>query len=578
MKASADILAIDRKIENGRAALESFSEPEIPRAVSLCDADGRPRPQTAALIDIGCQHRLFSTPDGVAFAAVPGVPSVIQVESTEYRKLLGREFYQLSGKGANRNSLADAISTLAARAEVDGDTEPVFLRCAPTPGGLVIDIGDSTGDAIIVDADDWRIAPAPVRFRRTGHAQALCRPERAQDAPGALSRLWQHVNVDPGDRVLVAAWLLSALRPRGPYPILLLIGEQGSGKSSTSRALKRLADNSSSLLRAPPRDTRDLLVGALGSWVLSLDNLSGSNPELSDSLCRISTGGAIAERRLYTNSDEVLIEIQRPMILNGIEDSASRPDLADRCLHLMLPELATQRTEADIERDFARDAPVILGALLDGLAAAVAGHKAVTIPGRVPRMVDFTYWCAAGLPALGFSAEDFLSAYRRNRDEMQDTAIEASPVASALVSFMDGRERWQGSGAELLNRLASVGDSASQAWPRSAKGLLGTLRRLAPALRAQGIRWTHQRTERARLVEVCRVGNQASDVSDASLQGHPADASDASAAGDVSDASAKTRATDASDAYDASKPTLHACPRCLGDGCGWCRAGGARHG
>lgn len=90
------------------------------------------------------------------------------------------------------------------------------------------------------------------------------------------------------------------------------------------------------------------------------------------------------------------------------------------------------------------------------------------------------------LLALGFTAEEFVAAYQHNRAELLDTAVEASPVARALVRFMDRRERWEGSATALLGELATLdpGAAHSPGWPRSAKGLLGALGRLGPALRA----------------------------------------------------------------------------------------------
>lgn len=64
--------------------------------------------------------------------------------------------------------------------------------------------------------------------------------------------------------------------------------------------------------------------------VLALDNLSGLDHRLPDALCRLAAGGALSGRKLYTDSDETLIEVQRPVILNGIDDLATRPDLAER--------------------------------------------------------------------------------------------------------------------------------------------------------------------------------------------------------------------------------------------------------
>lgn len=529
--------------------------------------EGKPRPQAAVLIDIGHRHVLFHDNGGDAYAKVGIGPrtAVMAVGGSEYRDVLAREYYALTDKGANRNAVGDAISTLSAVAKYSRGSEPVYLRVAETDTGIEIDMGDDTGGSAIITKDGWTIGKPTVNFRRSGKPLALPRPENAAD----FSLLWNHINVAQEDRPLVAAWLLAALRPRGPYPILLLIGEQGTGKSVTSRMLKRLTDPSAVMLRPPPREDRDLQVASVSSWVVAMDNLSGINATLSDCLCRIATGGGFAGRKLFTDADETLIEVQRPAIINGIDDIANRPDLADRCLHLLLPPLTTRRTEREVEAGFLADAPAIFAALLDGLVLATRDHASVHLD-KLPRMADFATWAAAGLPALGFTADEFISAYTKNRDSLSELALEASPVASALLSFMSGRDIWTGSSADLLGRLTdtSPGAAGSQAWPKSAKGLMGALRRVAPALRAAGITVEHSRTEYARTVTVCKSRLEASDVSDVSgiqqVQRFAADPPSVSMcqpkrqdASYVSDVSAETRIPDASDTSDTLKPTLH---------------------
>lgn len=542
-------------LELPAAVLPDATDP-LQNDVSLYDADGKARPQSAVLVDIGQAHQLFHDHGGDAYAKVNlGTrTAVIAVSGSEYREVLGRAYFALCGKGANRNAISDAVSTLSAIAKYDGKEEAVFLRVAGTPAGIEIDLGDNTGRAVIVTSAGWATGAPRVNFRRSGKPIPLQRPTTAD-----FNLIWKYLNVTAQDRPLVAAWLLAALRPCGPYPIALLIGEQGTGKSAASRVLKRLTDPSAVMLRPPPREDRDLQVAAISSWCVALDNLSGINPQLSDCLCRVSTGGGFAARKLYSDTDETLIEVQRPVIINGIDDIASRPDLADRCLHLQLPPLVSRRTEADIERGFLADAPAIFAALLDGLAMALKGHAVIRLV-KPPRMADFAAWAVAGLPALGFTGEEFLAAYTRNRGHLAELAIDASPVASALVSFMIRRDIWTGSSADLLGRLASTspGAASSQSWPKSAKGLIGALRRVAPALRAAGITVTPRRTETGNVVDVCRAAKDVPDVPDVPAAPFEPGASGAYRVVDVPDVPAETRVAGTTGASGALKPTPHA--------------------
>jgi putative DNA primase/helicase len=126
----------------------------------------------------------------------------------------------------------------------------------------------------------------------------------------SIEELRRFVNVrSDDDFTLVVAWLVMALRPRGPYPTPVANGEQGSGKSVFCRMLLRsLVDPSAAPIRAIAKDDRDLIVSAINSWVLAFDNLSTILGWLSDALCRLATGGGFATRMLHTDHEEMIFE------------------------------------------------------------------------------------------------------------------------------------------------------------------------------------------------------------------------------------------------------------------------------
>lgn len=471
-----------------------------PVAIAIVDPEGRLRKQSDVLVDIGRTHDLFHDPDRNAYAKVDR--RVFAVDSRDYREMLVGAFYALTKKGANRNAVADAVATLAAQAKFAGPCYPVRLRTGEDAGSIVIDTGDDR-ILIVTAAGVLEALDSPVRFRRTSGMLALPKV----GAPD-FERLWCYLNVREDHRPLVAAFMLAALRPSGPYPLLILEGEQGSGKSMATRIIRRLIDPSTAPLRAPPGDVRDLLVGAFNSWLLALDNMSYLTPQLSDALCRLATGGAISERVLYTNTDEILIQVQRPAIVNGIEDVATRPDLAERALHVELNVIENRRSEADLWAAFEADAPAIFAGLLNGLAASLRDHANVQV-GPLPRMADFAQWSAAGMVSLGFDADTFMAAYRENLETGLTAGIESSAVGRAVIDFIRQRETWRGTAADLLAELARRVDEAearSPHWPKSPRGLAGSLRRLAPGLRLAGVEIETEREvsrERRRTIGLC---------------------------------------------------------------------------
>ncbi len=150
-----------------------------------------------------------------------------------------------------------------------------------------------------------------------------------------------------------------------------------------------------------PREDRDLFIAASNGHVLAFDNVSGLPAWISDTLCRLATGGGFAVRQLYTDQDEVLFDAARPVILNGIEDIVTRPDLADRAVFLTLEPIPEERRrpEEELWAAFEAERPRILGVLLDAVAEGLKRLPRDPLP-RLPRMADFALWATACETAL----------------------------------------------------------------------------------------------------------------------------------------------------------------------------------
>src|SRR5215470_5157569 len=95
-------------------------------------------------------------------------------------------------------------------------------------------------------------------------------------------------------------------------------------------------------LRSLSREERELMIAANNGYLLAFDNVSGLPIWLSDALCRLASGGSFAVRQLYTDDEEVLFEAARPILLNGIEEVVSHPDLGDRAIFLTCLPLETR--------------------------------------------------------------------------------------------------------------------------------------------------------------------------------------------------------------------------------------------
>lgn len=434
-------------------------------------------------------YELWHDADGTPYAtAKAGPAATVRVRSM--RNELARLYYRAHGTTCGRQALDEAIDLLQARAECDGPTLTPAVRIGGDDLRIWLDLGDPTWRAVEVDADGWRIVDRPgVRFTRPKGLARLPEPTRG----GNIDLLWRIVNVRETDRVLVVAWLVGAMRPNGPYAVLLVIGAQGSAKSTTVKALRASVDPSTVATASAPKDDRDLAIAALNSWAVSFDNLGTLPAALSDALCRLATGAGFRTRALFTDSDELLISAARPILLNGIDRVAERGDLLSRAIVLDAPRIDDddRRPESELWAEFNAALPGILGALLDAVSCAIRRLPEVRAARRpLPRMADFAEWVQAAEPALPWAPGTFLRAYAGAQAGAYETSLEGDPVADAareLAADTDA-DGWTGSATALLKRLRPMMDDAPEkARPASPRALSQRLKLLVAALRAVNV-------------------------------------------------------------------------------------------
>jgi len=475
-------------------------------------ADPERRSQASKVVDLADDAELFRTPIGEPFVtlSVAEHRETHPVRSKAFGGWLRERYWNSFHQPVTGTAMGDAVETLAARAEFGTETHPVSIRIAEHAGRLYVDLADEAWQVVEISPAGWGVIDSPpVTFWRPPTMKSLPHPIRG----GTLDLLRPFVNVADDDAWhLFAGYLVASFRPSGPYLVLVLHGEQGSAKSTTAKLVRLLVDPAHSPLRAEPREQQDLLIAARSNWIIAFDNVSRLQPWMSDALCRLSTGGGLGKRQLYSDLDEIVLDAQRPQVLNGITEFVNRGDLLDRAIIQEQPTIrdSSRRSESDFWHAFQAVRPAILGALLDAVVAALANEASVVLP-ELPRMADPTRWVTAAEPALGWPTGTFAAAYRRNRRDASALALEGALIAGPLQDLAALGE-WQGTATELLRRLAELaGDeiTSQREWPRNGKALTDTLKRLAPNLRAHSIEWTRlPRTGNARLHLIRPIGGR----------------------------------------------------------------------
>jgi hypothetical protein len=429
---------------------------------------------------------------------------IIKLDSPEFTRWLFREYWIKEQRPLPRDADKQVIQTLSAFACIDGPSHDLFVRLAKAKDGtkLYYDLAD--GNVVEITSGGWQVVSTPAIMFRRMQQKAQVFPE--QD--GELGLLRSYVNVaSEEDWLLFMVFTVAAFIPGFPHAMLVLHGPQGAGKTTPMRVIKQLVDPSVVQGMMLPQNEKDFVQLADQHAFLFFDNLSSMTVKMSDALARAITGDTFSHRKLYTNNEPVVYKIQNPLAVNGINQVIVKPDLLERSL---LIEFRRITQEARIPEDefweaFEHDKPQLLGAIFDVLTKAMALYP--TVPSEnLPRMADFSRWGCAIAEAAGYKQQDFIDAYEANIARQNDEAIDASPLAKAVIRLLKESENgiWQGSPEALFNTLSkradSINSTSNKLWPRSPEVVTRRLNDIQVNLQAIGIRIEVGRNSRGRYI------------------------------------------------------------------------------
>jgi len=468
--------------------------------------------QSQVLVGLASDMELFHNELGDSFARVRvgNHFEVWPIRSKTLRLILTSRYLNITtDKAPGGQAMEDALMVLEVRAQFQGKRETVHTRIAEIDDSIFLDLCNSDWQVVQIDSNGWRLlVDSPVHFIRSKTMKSLPRPV----VGGSIVELKQFINYKDEDNFkLIIAWLLATFKENSPFPILTIQGEQGAAKSTTTKILRSIIDPSQLPLRGLPKDERDLSIAAKHTWILAFDNLSGFSAATSDALCKLSTGGGLATRKLHSDDEEMVFNSMRPTILNGIEDIAERHDLLDRSIIINLPSItdSERNDEKELWEQFHLKHSRILGALCEVVSKAIKEFPTTKLDHK-PRLADFALWMTAAEKALGWYEREFIAIYDRNREQAIDQGIELDPFALAIVELVEKNSVWVGNATQLVEQAANYTDGEtrkSKEWPTPRK-VRNRLRRINPALKKKNIlyiEWENRKTKTMKLERLNKI-------------------------------------------------------------------------
>lgn len=479
------------------------------------NADKPKRTQAEQLIDLAFEAELFHSPEKEAFASVRVGDHTenYKVHSESFRNWIRHKYYQKTSRGIGAQALQDALSMIEAKAVFEGQTREVFLRLARVGDRIFVDLGSPDWSYVEISAAGWthKNDIPPVRFYRSKTMRPLPIPDSSSSGEKIeLLRSFLNVGDDASDAndafKLIVSWVVATYNGNGPFPALVFYGEQGSSKSTSNRVIRDLTDPSTTPVRTLPRKAEDLLISAKYNRVLGFDNVSFLPDEVSDDLCRLSTGGGIAKRSLYSDDGETVLNAMRPIILNGIEEFVARGDLASRSIFVTLPAIPSSKRKREevFWAEFDRAKPAIFSAILHAVSESLA-MKDTFVLEESPRMADAWHFISAAETAFGWNRFDCLKAYGRHQNQVAEMVLSASQVYPFVRDLVEKQE-WSGTAEQLLaaiNSKAEFDRSIDRRhWPQTPKSLSDRLRRISPALKQVSLEVEMIRKSHGRIISI----------------------------------------------------------------------------
>jgi putative DNA primase/helicase len=436
-------------------------------------------------------------------------PQWAGTREARFRKWLAALCYHRLQRGPTAAVLDEVVAHIEARG-FGLPAEPIARRVTGHDGSIWISLGPEDERVVEITPNGWAIVEdAPVLFLPAENAGTLPVP-----VPGGKLELLRRYfpNVQDADWPSLVGFIIATYLPDGALPILALSGPKNSGKSMTTELIRAICDPVVGLdaRSAFPDNVEDVFTIASTTHVLSFDNLSRIDKNISDALCTVTTGAARQTRRFYAQGSLHTSRARNPVILNGISTGIEREDLVSRTVFIDLQPIpdAARRKESLLRNDFRRDLPEILGALLDGVAMALRDGQATTIA-PAHRLEDAACFATAAEPVLGFTDGAIVDAWLRSQDSTQEDLGSVDPLVEVLSRLMFNCSVWNGSASILLKQAVAMSEGEDAVklpkdFPLTARQIGEQLLRKKDVLKRAGFTVMKARTNDARLIKIER--------------------------------------------------------------------------
>lgn len=420
---------------------------------------------------------------------------LVKVNSTEFGYYIRQQARAILESEILRSDIVNSLKAeFASVAYISGIKVNLQNRVSWQGDTIGYDMADDQGTTILITKENWKLGLAsPPMFRREAHQL----PQVTPVENGSIQEFLNLFFLTDDQKILLAVWMVYALIPDVPKPILYVQAEKGSGKSDLTKAIRAILDPSSVPSLKEPNVEDRLISQLYHHYVPLFDNINTMTDWFIRTCCTTATGESDERRKLFTDDDVFILSFTRPIIINAINRLAiDYPDFQDRMVLLQLARISpNNRVEgATLAKKIDELKPQVFGAILDALSRAMQIKPTVKLPG-LPRMADFAVWGCAIAEALGYSQARFKQVYSNNIEDVNEAVIYEHVLAHAIYEFMCDKHSWSGRSSDLLGELQKTAitegiDMKDPSFPRSPNVLTRKIPEIQSNLKEKGINVT----------------------------------------------------------------------------------------
>lgn len=278
------------------------------------------------------------------------------------------------------------------------------------------------------------------------------------------------VNIKDSAFKLFVIWLIQAFSC-GAHYCVFLSAERGSGKSLLTHIVNKLVDPSPGEACSMSRNIDDLETLLYTQYLVCFDNIDKAfSKEFSDTFCIAVTGGTVARRKKFYDTDLVYLPLKNTLLFNGIGVAPKEADLAERSLFFTMKKLDGKEIvpERELWEQFERNRPKILWCIFDVLSKAMQVVASIH-PERKARLADAHIEMLAIGQVLGISEEELDSLLKDSKKAMTEANLD-EPVCRAVKEYMDQAEgrKLFGPSSEVFKKIKEVYSGCAGPLPNTA--------------------------------------------------------------------------------------------------------------